>query len=76
MGRSEEGESQYARHHAGRSARGGVAGAIDELERAVVRLGCQLEPLDQEQLGSTPPPSHLTPAYRRALWIVVGLNVG
>lgn len=51
-------------------------GAIDELERAVVRLGYKLDPLPREQLGSTPPSSHLTPAYRRALWIVVGLNVG
>lgn len=50
--------------------------AVDEMERAVVRLGYQLDPLAHEQPGSTLPSSHFTPAYRRALWIVVGLNVG
>lgn len=50
-------------------------GAIDELERAVERLGYRLDPIADEQLGS-PRASHLTSAYRRALWIVVGLNVG
>lgn len=50
-------------------------GAIDELERAVERLGYRLDLIADGQLGA-PRASHLTPAYRRALWIVVGLNVG
>lgn len=50
-------------------------GAFEEMERAVVRLGYQLDALVDGQLG-TAPPSHLTQAYRRALWIVVALNVG
>lgn len=50
-------------------------GAIDELERAVERLGYRLDPIADGQVGS-PRASYLTPAYRRALWIVVGLNVG
>ena len=43
------------------------------VERAVSALGYQLDPLDG---GDEPSgPSHITPAYKRALWVVVILNL-
>ncbi len=59
---------------------------LPEVERAVTGLGYQLDRLDklaawQEAAGDDDDElpkdlSHITPAYRRALWIVVLLNVG
>lgn len=56
---------------------------LSEVESAVTRLGYQLARLDRASRsagrgddGELPEPSHLTPAYKRALWIVVLLNVG
>ena len=51
-----------------------------EVERAVMAIGYQLDRIDPER-GHTDDDllqdqSHITPAYRRALWIVVILNVG
>lgn len=51
------------------------SGAIHGLEEPVARLGYRLDPLVQGQPASAAS-NHLTQAYRRALWIVVGLNVG
>lgn len=48
------------------------------IEEAISTLGYHLERLSDEN-GVAPideTPSHLTPAYRRAMWIVVLLNVG
>lgn len=43
-----------------------------EVERAVSRLGYRLE----RSPGATHQPAAVSPSYRRALWIVVALNVG
>ena len=42
------------------------------------RLGYTLHIIDggAEQASTDSPPAHAAPGYRRALWIVVGLNVG
>lgn len=40
---------------------------MDEIRSGVTRMDCA---------NDVPPPGHLTPAYRRALWIVVVLNIG
>jgi len=53
---------------------------LPEIERAVTGLGYHLQRLDTEadgENGELPKDmSHVAPAYRRALWIVVLLNVG
>lgn len=50
---------------------------LSTVEQAVTDLGYQLERINDGS-ASTPPISaaHLSPAYRRALWIVILLNVG
>ena len=48
--------------------------ALSELEQMVTGLGYQLDRLDdQEEVTGR---SHLTPGYKRVLWIVILLNVG
>lgn len=47
-----------------------------EIEGAVTRLGYGLEPFASDADASTAAPTHMAPKYRRALWIVVLLNVG
>lgn len=59
-------------------------GRLGEVERAVTGIGYQLDRLDAPRAASGAGDddelpkdlSHITPAYKRALWIVVGLNVG
>ena len=58
-------------------------GRLAEVERAVTEIGYQLDrldaPRDSEASDDDELPkdlSHITPAYKRALWIVVALNVG
>ena len=46
---------------------------LADIETAVTELGYQLDPLDQA--GGPQVPSHLTAAYKRALWVVVILNL-
>ena len=55
-----------------------------QVEQAVAAIGYQLDRLDRPQAGTEASDddelprdlSHITPAYKRALWIVVALNVG
>lgn len=49
---------------------------LPEVERAVRDLGYPLEALPEGSAEGDLPPAVLDPAYRRALWIVVLLNVG
>ncbi|WP_375600322.1 cation diffusion facilitator family transporter [Devosia sp. Naph2] len=55
---------------------------LPELETAVTDLGYQLDRMNAPKPGGDadddhiPDLSHVTPAYKRALWIVVILNVG
>lgn len=49
---------------------------LPEVERGVRDLGYQLSRLDSADGGLPKPPAHATSAYRRALWLVVLLNVG
>lgn len=52
---------------------------LPEIERTVTGLGYQLTRLDaanDDDDGKIPDLSHVTSAYKRALWIVVALNVG
>ena len=52
---------------------------LSELEQAVTGLGFRLDRLDAPSAGDDELPaglSHITPAYKRALWIVIILNVG
>lgn len=51
-------------------------GQTAEIEGAVTRLGYGLEPLASDADLSRAAPAHMAPGYRRALWIVVLLNVG
>lgn len=59
-------------------------GRLAEVERAVTGIGYQLDRLDAPKAASGADDddelpkdlSHITPAYKRALWIVVALNVG
>lgn len=58
-------------------------GRLAEVERAVTEIGYQLDRLDAPRASEASDDdelpkdlSHITPAYKRALWIVVGLNVG
>ena len=46
------------------------------VEREVSTLGYRLEPLEGAGATDAPAPAHMAPGYRRALWIVVLLNVG
>ncbi|MCA6112708.1 cation transporter [Bradyrhizobium sp. CNPSo 4026] len=48
---------------------------LPEVERTIERLGYQLARLSAEDNDKIPELSHVTPAYRRALWIVVLLNL-
>jgi cation diffusion facilitator family transporter len=50
-------------------------GELAAIREAVAKLGYRLEPAASSTPGS-PSSSHLQPSYRRALWIVVGLNLG
>ncbi|SMH26072.1 cation transporter [Mesorhizobium australicum] len=60
------------------------AARLPVLENAVTSLGYQLDRIGQAKAGAAgdddddkiPDLSHVTPAYKRALWIVVLLNVG
>ena len=59
------------------------AARLPEVERAVSGIGYQLDRLDgpntqtEGDIDDLPKDlSHITPAYRRALWIVIVLNVG
>lgn len=45
-----------------------------QIERAVTALGYRLDRIEDE--GEATPPAHVAPTYRRALWIVVILNLG
>lgn len=55
----------------------GGADPLPELEHSVTDLGYHLTRLDLPPAdGESAPPTHVTPAYRRALWIVILLNVG
>ena len=56
---------------------------LAEVERAVTEIGYQLDRLDAPRASEASDDdelpkdlSHITPAYKRALWIVVALNVG
>lgn len=50
---------------------------LPKLERAVTGLGYRLARLDtDDEDDEIPDLSHVTPAYKRALWIVVLLNAG
>lgn len=58
-------------------------GRLAEVERAVTEIGYQLDRLDAPRASEASDNdelpkdlSHITPAYKRALWIVVALNVG
>jgi Co/Zn/Cd efflux system component len=46
------------------------------VEREVSTLGYRLEPMEGAGATDAPAPAHMAPGYRRALWIVVLLNVG
>jgi Co/Zn/Cd efflux system component/copper chaperone CopZ len=48
---------------------------LPEVERAITGLGYRLARMDAEEDG-IPDLSHVTPGYKRALWIVVLLNAG
>lgn len=51
------------------------AGSLPEIERTVKGLGYQLARIDaDDDDDKIPDLSHVTPAYKRALWIVVLLN--
>lgn len=52
------------------------AAALPEIERTVTGLGYKLARLDTDDDDKVPDLSHVTPAYKRALWIVVLLNAG
>lgn len=58
-------------------------GRLAEVERAVTEIGYQLDRLDAPRASEASDDdelpkdlSHITPAYKRALWIVAALNVG
>lgn len=56
---------------------GGNAAALPEIERTVTGLGYKLARLDtDDDDDKIPDLSHVKPAYKRALWIVVLLNAG
>lgn len=45
--------------------------STESITQAINAIGYQLEPITSDS-----PPAHANPAYRRALWIVILLNVG
>lgn len=51
---------------------------IDAVERAIAEAGYHLDRIGEEPSGDriAAVQPHVTPAYRRALWIVIALNVG
>lgn len=51
---------------------------VAAVERAVTAAGYHLDRIDDIATGDriAAVPAHLTPAYRRALWVVIVLNVG
>jgi Co/Zn/Cd efflux system component/copper chaperone CopZ len=52
-------------------------GRLPDVESAVRGIGYDLARIGGPAAdGDGPPPTHVTPAYRRALWIVVLLNAG
>lgn len=51
-----------------------ASGPLGDVERAVAALGYQLDRLDAAP-GTATTPSHVTVAYKRALWVVVILNL-
>lgn len=59
-----------------------AAADLPQVERAVTGLGYKVTRLDRptaasgDNDGELPSLTHITPAYKRALWIVVLLNVG
>lgn len=56
-----------------------TAARLPEVETVVRGLGYQLAPIGNGDAADDDVPrdlSHVTPAYRRALWLVVALNVG
>jgi Co/Zn/Cd efflux system component/copper chaperone CopZ len=53
--------------------------ALPDIEKAVAALGYQLDRIDSGASGvaeQAPRPVHVAAAYKRALWIVVALNLG
>ncbi len=53
------------------------AAPLPELEQSITDLGYQLTRLGEDRDDDKAPDlSHVTPAYKRALWIVILLNVG
>lgn len=50
------------------------SGSPDDVARAVNNIGYRLEPISDGQ--EDPSAVHTTPAYRRALWVVIILNAG
>jgi Co/Zn/Cd efflux system component/copper chaperone CopZ len=55
----------------------GEATPLPELERTITELGYRLTRLEEQGHGEEVPDlSHVTPAYKRALWIVILLNAG
>lgn len=55
----------------------GKTAPLPELERTITDLGYQLTRLgEDDDDNKIPDLSHVTPAYKRALWIVILLNVG
>lgn len=53
------------------------AAPLPEVERSITGLGYRLARIDEgEDDDKIPDLSHVTPAYKRALWIVVLLNTG
>jgi Co/Zn/Cd efflux system component len=53
----------------------GASDGAEDVERAVAAIGYQLDRLDGAPEAGQPA-THLTAGYRRALWLVVLLNVG
>lgn len=49
---------------------------VKDVEAAVGRMGYRLEPIGTGAATPSAAPAYTTPAYRRALWIVVLLNAG
>ncbi|WP_342723090.1 cation diffusion facilitator family transporter [Bradyrhizobium sp. B097] len=47
-----------------------------EVERSITGLGYRLARIDADEDDKVPDLSHVSPAYKRALWIVVLLNAG
>lgn len=52
------------------------AAPLPEVERSITGLGYRLARINADEDDKIPDLSHVTPAYTRALWIVVLLNAG